>query len=207
MILGSTISPNHLQILGDAVSCLHLRKHATLLMKQGNTGLGFSELDAEFILKYAAPAMHFQNIHGKAGALHLGKNSWKSSQMISTLLNYPGGRTSTLWKFTAVGSQFSIFKAETKLGIFPLLITKYLQYIPQPIVRGHTMAEKPVLLDLTIPSPGAFQTLASPFHMPFLLLQCFLPVFLNGSYLPRFLRLNLNDTFCLCWVTPCLCDW
>lgn len=73
MILGSTISPNHLQILGDAVSCLHLRKHATLLMKQGDTGLGFSELDAEFVLKYDAPAMHFQNIHGKAGVLRLGK--------------------------------------------------------------------------------------------------------------------------------------
>ena len=67
-----------------------------MLMKQGDTGLGFSELDAEFLLKYAAPAMHFQNIYGKAGVLSLGKNSWKSSQMISTLLNCPGGRTSAL---------------------------------------------------------------------------------------------------------------
>ena len=46
-----------------------------MLMKQGDTGLGFSELDAEFLLKYAAPAMHFQNIYGKAGVLSLGKNS------------------------------------------------------------------------------------------------------------------------------------
>ena len=75
IILGSTISPNHLQIIGDAVSCLHSRKHVTLLMKQGYTGLGVSELDAEFLLKYAAPAMHFQNIYGKAGVLSLGKNS------------------------------------------------------------------------------------------------------------------------------------
>ena len=44
-------------------------------MKQGYTGLGVSELDAEFLLKYAAPAMHFQNIYGKAGVLSLGKNS------------------------------------------------------------------------------------------------------------------------------------
>ena len=68
-----------------------------------------------------------------------------------------GGRISTLWKFTAAGSQFSIFKVDTKLGIFPLLITKYLQYIPQPTLRGHTMAEKLVLLDLTIPSPGPYR--------------------------------------------------
>ena len=75
MILGSTISPNHLEIIGNAVSCLHLRQHATLLMKQDDTGLGFSELDAEFVLKHATPATHFQNIHGKAGVLSLGKNS------------------------------------------------------------------------------------------------------------------------------------
>lgn len=100
---------------------------------------------------------------------------------------------------SAVGSQFSIFKVDTKLGIFPLLITKYLQYIPQPTLRGHTMAEKLVLLDLTYLPRGLTDWPPFSIHsFPYSASPC-----LSEWFLPsKICRLNLNDTFCLCWLTP-----
>lgn len=121
----------------------------------------------------------------------------------------PWGHGLNPLKITAVANHLSIFHIDTKPRIFPLLITKNLQYISQPTACGPTTAEKLILLDLAIlslrPSKPAPQPLLSTCHSVSHL--GFLPFFLNGSHLPRFFPLNLTDTFCLCWVTPCLCDW
>lgn len=115
--------------------------------------------------KVATPATHFQNIHGKAGVLSLGKNSWKSSQIVSTLLNCPGGRIYQPFENSLQLEASLVFSKWIQASDLSTINNNKVltQYIPQPALRGHTMAEKAVVLDLTIPSLGALQTLASPF--------------------------------------------
>ena len=64
MISESTISLNHPQNPDDVVSYLRSRKHDTLLVKQGDAGMGFSELDVELFLKYATSPQRTFRISG-----------------------------------------------------------------------------------------------------------------------------------------------
>lgn len=153
----------------------------TLLVKQGSTGVGLSELDVEY--QYAAPPIHLQNIWGKVGLSALGRVVEK---LLKWFLPELGAGYKPPYKITAVGSRLSILrgdKAET-----PSAINN--KVLPVHPTSNSVWSHHGQKAGSTCPgstSPWAFkpasQPPASPFLMPFPFPPAF-PPFLSEWFSP-----------------------
>lgn len=139
----------------------------TLLVKQGSTAVGLSELDVEY--QYAAPPIHLQNIWGKVGLSALGRVVEK---LLKWFLPELGAGYKPPYKITAVGSRLSILrgdKAETPSAInnkvLPVHPTSNSVWSHHSQKAGSTCPGStfPVGLQTRLPATG----LAFPHAIPF----------------------------------------
>lgn len=203
MILGSTISPNHFTVLEpNAVSCLHLRKHATLYKQVAWVRLLWARCRIRFKVCHAAARTGISALARPWGFSSLGKNSWKSSDCFySPQLSW--GQDINPLKIHCSLEASLVFSVDTNWESYCVITCSI-----QPTLRGHTMAEKLVLLEPDYTFLGALQTwppLSTCHSFPYSASSL---SFLNGSCNFQDFSVWTSMTLSVCVdLTPCLCDW